>query len=218
MLPEAGWGRPTQDWVSGFCVWSGDYLNLGMWTPLSCATVPSQRGREGRKTNDHNTESQEAAPAVPTTAAAGTLTLGQAVSGSFNLSGFVPGVVTQQNSLTLTTGGSVSGNATFATTVVDTEDGCNGDEALVDDCPANTGDLSGKLQVTVTRSGFAPGQVYTGSVAGLVGSTNLNVANVPAGTGVTYTFVYNLPDSNTNVDNAVQGDSAVVTTTATLQS
>lgn len=160
------------------------------------------------------------APAAPTTAAAGTLTLGQSVNGSFNLSGFVPGGAPQQNSLTLTTGGSVPGKITFATTVVDTEDGCTGDEALVpDDCATNSvGDLSDKLEVTVTRSGFAPDEVYSGPVSGLVGTTDLDALNVPAGTIVTYTFDYSLPDSGTNADNAVQGDSATVTTTATLKS
>lgn len=147
-----------------------------------------------------------------TTAKAGTLELDESSSNSIALSNVAPGDAPQSDTLTFTNDGSLAGRLTFVVEVADTEDGCTGDEVA---CTAS-GELSEKLQVTVTRDGE---KVYGGSVSDL--SEDANEAklatNVPAKGGpVTYVFAYQFPEGGAS-DNAAQGDSATVKTTATLK-
>lgn len=152
-----------------------------------------------------------------TNATAGTLVLGQSVSIPADLEGFVPGGPSQTRTLTFTNEGSVTGDLSLVTTFVDTEDGCYGDELAADANCANVGgpgQLSEKLKVKVTRTGVATA-LYDNLVTGLP-NANLDTSGVEEDESVIYTFEYYLPNGSVE-DNAVQGDSVKVTTTATLK-
>ncbi|MGH3872149.1 MAG: TasA family protein [Pseudonocardiaceae bacterium] len=154
-----------------------------------------------------------------TTAAAGTVVLTGTNTGSFNLTGLVPGGASTTNTLSYTVGGSGT-SLSLALAVTSTENGCNGDELTYDaDCAslASGGDLSGLLRVAVTKSvnDGAAAPVYSGAVSGLPAINN--TSGLAVGNTVVYTFVYSFPDGGAG-DNAAQGDGSSVAATATLSS
>lgn len=148
-----------------------------------------------------------------TTAAAGTLQIGESTNSAITLATFVPGGAPQQRTLTYTNDGTLSGNLSLAFVLTDKlENGCNGDETSQDaTCGASgdLGELQDKLTVTVT-GGDTP---YNGLLSGI---PSISTAGVAPGASVTYTFTFSFPNGGA-ADNAAQGDGVTLQTTATLQ-
>lgn len=150
------------------------------------------------------------------TVAAGKLDFGNSTNVNETLSDFVPGGAAKTRVMTFTNGTNSSLPGTVALTFAladKLDNGCNGDEPDVDPTCAsvNEGELQDKLLVKVTSGATV---LYgTGSLAGL---TTVSTPDVDPGESVTYTFEFSLPEGGPD-DNAVQGDSVKLTTTATLK-
>ena len=151
-----------------------------------------------------------------TTLAAGKLDFGTSTNVDETLSGFVPGGAPKSRKMTFTndTNSSLPGTVALAFALADKFDnGCNGDESVVDSTcgSVNEGELQDKLEVKVTSGATV---LYpTGPLSGL---TNVSTPAIGPGKSVTYTFEFSLPEGGP-ADNAVQGDSVKLTTTATLK-
>jgi spore coat-associated protein N len=153
--------------------------------------------------------------ATDTTATAGTLEIGQSETELMNLPTFTPGGTPVTRTLTFLNKGSLDGNLSLKFTVAGTEDGCRGDEPTYDSScgtPGPGGQLANKLHVKISDD--HGDTAYEGSVSSL-NSHSFSTPNVAHGTPVTYTLEFTFPNGNAS-DNAAQGDTATVSTTATL--
>lgn len=160
-----------------------------------------------------------ATQAGPTaTVAAGTLQFGDFANANISVTELSPGESSSLQVLTFRNGGTETGKLTLKLkAITDVEDGCRGDEALFDDGPCvaspTSGDLSGKLRVTISDGGG--NTLYDNRPVRDLLSASTSPVTVAAQSNADLRFVFTFPNGDGN-DNAAQGDRADITTEARL--
>jgi len=147
--------------------------------------------------------------------AAGTLEFGESTDVAVHLGYFAPGGAAMTRTLIYTnTSASLSGKVTLDFVLANpAENGCDEDEVTYDTTcatPESLGELQDKLQVTVSGGGTM--NLYSGPLSGL---DTVSAPDVAPGDSVTYTLTFRFPNVGP-ADNAAQGDTVTLQTTATL--